>query len=248
MADTPNIIKQTPLVAVVPAAGVGKRMLTRCPKQYLKIDGMTILEHTVNRLLSYSAIDQVIVVLGDGDEYFQSTSLAENPQVETVIGGQERVDSVLAGLDAVDQSKYFWVLVHDAARPCFSHQDLGKLIKQCQQNNVGGLLASPVRDTMKLSQGSRNTNGRLEVKETVDRNNLWHALTPQMYPVTQLIAAIKHAQAESFDITDESSAIEHANLPGIIVEGSSENLKITRPEDLTLATFILVQQKAVLQK
>ena len=101
---------------------------------------------------------------------------------------------------------------------------------------------------MKRSQGSRNTNGRLEVKETVDRNNLWHALTPQMYPVMQLIAAIKHAQAESFDITDESSAIEHANLPGIIVEGSSENLKITRPEDLTLATFLLVQQKAALQK
>ncbi|NQY62787.1 MAG: 2-C-methyl-D-erythritol 4-phosphate cytidylyltransferase [Alteromonadaceae bacterium] len=244
MADTQSQNKQTPLVAVVPAAGVGKRMLTSCPKQYLKIDGLTILEHTVSRLLSYSAIEQVIVVLSDSDEYFPETSLVENPQVQTVIGGQERVDSVLAGLVAVDQNKYSWVLVHDAARPCFSHQDLDSLIKQCRQKNVGGLLASPVRDTMKRSHIAINKEDRPKVKETVDRNNLWHALTPQMYPVKPLISAIKQAQAENFDITDESSAIEHADLPSIIVEGSSDNLKITRPEDLALATFILQQQKA----
>ena len=127
------------LVVVVPAAGVGKRMQAPCPKQYLTIGNLTILEHTVLRLLSYPDITQVIIALGENDEYFPDNCLYNHKQVSTVVGGQERVDSVLAGLKAVDSDKYTWVLVHDAARPCVSSDDLDALINQCHQQGAGGL-------------------------------------------------------------------------------------------------------------
>jgi 2-C-methyl-D-erythritol 4-phosphate cytidylyltransferase len=99
-------------IVIVPAAGVGKRMLTTCPKQYLKINNDTILAHTVNRLLSHEKITKIILALSDDDEYFAQTSLANNPDVIRVSGGEERVDSVLNGLCAVDETVFPWVLVH----------------------------------------------------------------------------------------------------------------------------------------
>jgi 2-C-methyl-D-erythritol 4-phosphate cytidylyltransferase len=225
------------LVAIVPAAGVGARMQANCPKQYLTIDKLTILEHTVNRLLAYPSITKVIVALGEQDSYFSSTSLAKHDQVQTVLGGQQRVDSVLAGLKVINPQEFPWVLVHDAARPCVTHQDIGALIQACTEKNIGGLLASPVRDTMKRSTAD------LQVSETVDRENLWHALTPQMYPVTMLMAAIEQALIENVMITDESSAMELAKKPSLVVSSSSENIKITRPEDLAMAAFILAKQQ-----
>jgi len=250
-----------PLVVVVPAAGVGKRMNASCPKQYLAINNITVLEHTVTRLLSHASIEHVIIVLGEDDEYFPDTNLYHHKKISTVTGGNERVDSVLAGLKSIDTAEFSWVLVHDAARPCVSLKDIGELINRCFSENVGGLLASPVRDTMKrslLKQGSVNIPANKQatkpatkpatkqVSETVDRNNLWHALTPQMYPVAQLITAIEKAKSNSIEITDESSAIEYCNLASILVEASSDNIKITRPDDLALAEFILNKQAAQL--
>jgi len=242
-----------PLVVVVPAAGVGKRMNASCPKQYLAINKVTVLEHTVTRLLSHASIEHVIIVLGENDEYFPDTNLYHHKKISTVIGGSERVDSVLAGLKSINTTEFSWVLVHDAARPCVSLKDIDGLITKCFSENVGGLLASPVRDTMKrslLKQGSVNTPANKQateqVSETVDRNNLWHALTPQMYPVAQLITAIEKAKSNNIEITDESSAIEYCNLASILVEASSDNIKITRPDDLALAEFILNKQAAQL--
>ena len=221
------------LVAVVPAAGVGTRMKANCPKQYLKIDGLTILEHTVLKLLSHSNISQVILVISEDDEYFNETSLATHPDIITVDGGNERVDSVLAGLKAIDEKNNHWVLVHDAARPCLEFADIDALINSCRQTNHGGILASPVRDTMKTS------DSQLQVTATVERSTLWHALTPQMFQTKLLIDAIERALADDAVVTDESSAIEYVGLPSLLVEGSSENIKITRPEDLALASFYL---------
>jgi 2-C-methyl-D-erythritol 4-phosphate cytidylyltransferase len=226
-----------PLVVVVPAAGVGKRMLTACPKQYLEIAGKTVIEHTVERLLAHDEIAEVIIALGEHDEYFVSTTLASNSKVSCVVGGQERVDSVLAGLQHIDIKKYQWVLVHDAARPCFQDKDLSQLIKYCYENDHGGILAAPVRDTMKLANDNKT------ISKTIDRSVLWHALTPQMYQVSTLLTAITKAKEQGGEITDESSAIEQAGFTSGLVEGSSDNIKITRPEDLTLAQFILAQQK-----
>jgi 2-C-methyl-D-erythritol 4-phosphate cytidylyltransferase len=228
------------LIAIIPAAGVGKRMKANCPKQYLTIEGKTILEHTVMRLLSHPAIEKVILAIGENDEYFKATSLANHTDIITVVGGQERVDSVLSGLKIVEPADYPWVLVHDAARPCITLADIDALINSCQQYNAGGLLASPVRDTIKRGQALNNS-----VKNTVEREQLWHALTPQMYRTSELLQAITQAQLKALAITDESSAIELAQLPSLLVTGRSDNIKITQPDDLALATFILAQQKNI---
>lgn len=225
------------LAVIVPAAGVGKRMQAACPKQYLRIDGRTILEHTVNRLLSHPLIDKVVLSLSESDEYIQESDLFNHPDVERVNGGKERVDSVLAGLVSLDSKTYPWVLVHDAARPCVTHQDISTLISAVYRKNIGGILAAPVRDTMKRS------NAELTILATEERELLWHALTPQMYRTQQLIAAIKTGLANSANITDESSAIELAGFESQIVEASSENIKITHPDDLAFAEFILQKQQ-----
>ena len=230
-------------IVIVPAAGVGKRMLASCPKQYLEIDNQSILAHTTNRLLSHPKIVKVIIVLSDEDDYFSQTELVGKANVIRVSGGKERVDSVLNGLRTIDPQQYPWVLVHDAARPCVTHEDIDKLLEQCLNSHCGGLLAAQVVDTMKQSsKADLNT-----VSSTIDRNNLWHAYTPQMYQTIELKQAIEQSLAQGKEITDESSAIELANLPSLLVQGRRDNIKITRPEDLALATFYLAQQKLTKQ-
>lgn len=219
------------LIAVVPAAGVGKRMQADCPKQYLMINKLTVLEHTVQALLSHQLINRVIISLGVDDQYFVQTSLASNPCVDVVVGGKERADSVQAGLRAINSEKYPWVLVHDAARPCLCQHDLNQLIDQCLQHNKGGILASPVQDTMKRGDGV--------IKQTIDREQLWHALTPQMFPTKQLLSAIDAAQAQNRLLTDEASAIEFVAGSTLLVAGRRDNIKITQPDDLAYAEFIL---------
>jgi 2-C-methyl-D-erythritol 4-phosphate cytidylyltransferase len=246
MSNKPIVLTQK-FVAVVPAAGAGKRMQAHCPKQYLTIDNKTILEHTVERLLSHPLINKVIIALSDGDEYFPRTSLINNKHIETVIGGKERVDSVLAGLKAIDLQVYSWVLVHDAARPCVTHDDISRLIALCLEKQTGGLLAAPVRDTMKRSFSSDLAVN--QVSKTIDRESLWHALTPQMYQVSELKEAIINGLTDNVELTDESSAIELAKISSLLVSASSENIKITHPDDLALAGFFLAKQnKKYIQK
>ncbi len=235
-------------IAIVPAAGVGKRMQADCPKQYLKINNETILSHTVTKLLSHPLICQVIIALGKDDQYFTESQLAHHKDIIRVNGGSERVNSVLNGLKLVDRNEYPWVLVHDAARPCVSHKDIDELINQCLINDHGGILATPVRDTMKrgvcvkgIVEDSAETNIST-IKYTVEREQLWHALTPQLYKTDELTFAIEHAMKKGLKITDEASAIEYANLPSLLVSASSENIKITHPNDLALAEFYLNKQ------
>jgi len=267
-------------IVIVPAAGVGKRMQANCPKQYLMINGKTILTHTLNMLLSHPSIKQVIIALSENDQYFSESDFVNHPEVIRVKGGKERVDSVLNGLSAINAEEYPWVLVHDAARPCLTHQDIDKLIETCLGNNCGGLLASPVRDTMKRgfsvdsaltneprhslpskifpssdapnidplnidtpNQSAPSNKTLNKVKQTVERSQLWHALTPQLYKTTELMLAIEQALKQSQLITDESSAMELAGFASILVSGSSENIKITHPDDLALAEFYLNRQK-----
>lgn len=232
------------IIAIVPAAGVGKRMGADCPKQYLKIQELTILEHTLNRLLSHDYIQQVIVAISDDDEYFESLAIAHHPKIHRVSGGKERADSVLNGLNflASNQELAQWVLVHDAARPCITHQDISKLIDHCRaldckNQTQGAILAAPVRDTMKRSSAS-NT-----ILETVSREFLWHALTPQMFPFKSLHFALTQGLKRGKNITDEASAMELSGFLVDIVAGRSDNLKVTSPEDLALAQFYLMQEQ-----
>jgi 2-C-methyl-D-erythritol 4-phosphate cytidylyltransferase len=228
----------TSLVAIVPAAGIGKRMQSHCPKQYLTLLNKTVLEHTVEKLLSHEKINQVIIALSSDDDYFANTSLINNSQVSTVTGGKERVDSVLAALKMITEPENTWALVHDAARPCLQLADIDKLIEHCQCHQYGALLATPVRDTMKRAKKHSNI-----VAYTESREHLWHALTPQIFPATLLINAIESAINRTINITDESSAIEAFEEKSALISGGGDNIKITHPEDLALAEFILLKQQ-----
>lgn len=226
-------IKQFPgIAAVIPAAGVGKRMQADRPKQYLRLHGKTVLEHSVKPLLSLPAVQQLIIALSPDDPYFSATSLTR-AAITRVDGGAERVHSVLNALLQVDAEQMPWVLVHDAARPLVRQKDIELLIESCLAAGHGGILATPVRDTMK--------RGEQRVSCTVDRQNLWHALTPQFFPTQLLRDTIQAALAAGVTITDEASAMEWAAHPVLLVEGHSDNIKITRPADLQLAAFYLEQ-------
>ncbi|MGP8308380.1 2-C-methyl-D-erythritol 4-phosphate cytidylyltransferase [Vibrio sp. YIC-376] len=225
-------------IAIVPAAGVGSRMKADRPKQYLLIDGKAVLEHTVEKLLSHPKISKVVVAITAGDPYYPELSIANHPDVIRVAGGKERADSVLSGLNYVSaQFSCEWVLVHDAARPCVSLTDIDRLIDVCVGHPTGGILASPVRDTMKRA------NPAQDIDHTVDREALWHALTPQMFKTQQLKRALDAALQQGIAITDEASALEWLGETPALVQGNASNIKITQPEDLALAEFYLSRER-----
>lgn len=224
-------IPQEKIVAIVPAAGIGSRMGAEIPKQYLTIGNASILALTLDTLLSHPAIERVIVALHPEDKLFASLSQSTHPKLETVIGGDERADSVLACLERVDNDR--WAMVHDAARPCLSHSDINKLIGSRQTFPQGCLLAAPVRDTMKRS----NSHG--VITETVCRERLWHALTPQFFPAKMLKDNLSRALKAKANITDEASAMEWAGIFPGLVSGRTDNIKITHPDDLHLAALYL---------
>lgn len=219
------------VIAVVPAAGIGSRMGAEVPKQYLALNEQTILGHTLDCLLSHPQIVQVIVALNPEDKHFSLLPQAQHKKLQTVTGGNERADSVLAALQLADEES--WVLVHDAARPCLSHLDIDKLIASTTTFPQGAILGAPVRDTMKRT----GDNG--EISTTVCRDNLWHALTPQYFKAKQLKHNLESALKAGAKITDEASAMEWAGtMPGI-VSGRADNIKVTHPDDLQLAALFL---------
>jgi len=231
---------------VIPASGIGKRMQSSIPKQYLPLLGKTVLEHTIDCFLDLPEVEQIIVVIASYDQVFKTLPIASHPQIKTVIGGKERANSVLNGVrylyEKVEQTKKQtscqWVMVHDAARPCLPQQDIINLANECINNNRAGILATQVRDTMK-----RAVVGSDLISKTEDRNNLWHALTPQCSNVSQLYQALM-AQLSStgemnLNVTDEASALELAGHPVALVAGSAKNIKITQPEDLKLAEYYI---------
>lgn len=225
--------------AVVPAAGVGRRMGSRIPKQYLQLDGRTVIDHTIERMLLHPAIDGLYLALSEEDGWWDETEFAGHPDLVRVRGGVERCYSVLHALDALQAraAAHDWVLVHDAARPCVRRGDVDHLIHMVASHDVGGLLGMPVHDTMK------RTDSADRIVETVARDHLWRAFTPQMFRFGLLHEALRAALDAGFLVTDEASAIERAGHRPIMVESHADNLKITRPEDLPLAAFYLQQQR-----
>lgn len=222
--------------AVVPAAGRGSRMQSKIPKQHLMLGEKTILEHTLMRLLAHPAIEKVVVVVSESDEQFAELSIMHDPRIVVTTGGAERSMSVLNGLACVETE---WVLVHDAARPCITASDLDKLFEVAIKQDDGAILASPVKDTMKRSDHQQ------QITETVSRSQLWHALTPQMFPTQLLTDAIDSGLSQGMVLTDEASAMEIAGYHPKLVAGRADNIKVTLPEDLALAEFILKQQESV---
>ena len=219
--------------AIVPAAGSGTRMGGQGPKQYLPLLGRPLIAHALAVLCASPLIDKVFVVLSVADsEWRRHDWSGLGPKlVPLFCGGATRADSVLGGLRAiageVEQSD--WVLVHDAARPCLAAWHIDRLVRELAGEEVGGLLAVPVADTLKLA----SENGK--VVRTVARDQLWQAQTPQMFRYVMLRRALEQAR----EVTDEASAIEQAGLHPRLVQGDATNLKVTYPLDLHLAEWIL---------
>jgi len=222
--------------AVVPAAGVGKRMNADRPKQYLELAGRTVIEHTLSRLLQANVFSAVAVAISVEDPYWPELDIAKHELVITAPGGKERADSVLSGLNAIREKANDddWVLVHDAARPCLTATDIHLLIDTLVNDEVGGILALSSHDTLKNVQG-------YDILGTLDRRVIWRALTPQMFRYGLLKTALEETEGNPA-VTDEASALELKGLKPKIVEGRPDNIKITRPEDLGLARFFMEQQ------
>jgi len=225
--------------AVIPAAGVGMRMQTEVPKQYININHKTILEHTLERFCSHPKVEGVVVAIAGNDNIWKTLGISSHPKITVVEGGVERCHSVLNGLRALSDKaqESDWVLVHDAARPCLRKQDIDRLIDRLDGHGVGGLLGLPVRDTMKRADDS------CTVQETIERECLWHALTPQMFRLNVLIGSLENALSKNLLVTDEAQAIELNGLRPMLVEGHPDNIKITRDSDLVLAELYLSQQE-----
>ncbi|MGE5624999.1 MAG: 2-C-methyl-D-erythritol 4-phosphate cytidylyltransferase [Bacillota bacterium] len=221
--------------AVIPAAGSGARMASPVPKQYLSLAGKPVIEHVLDILLADPRIEGVTVAVAD-DPYWQRYLLAPRAKpVRIASGGDTRARSVLNALvtlrDELDEND--WVLVHDAARPCLHPRDLALLIQQVGEDPVGGILAVPVADTLKHVDDERR------VTDTPERDGLWRAFTPQMFRYRLLMDALEAAIRDGEAPGDEAAALERQHEPVMVVEGRSDNIKITRPDDVALAEAIL---------
>lgn len=223
--------------ALIPAAGSGSRMGGELPKQYLPLAGRPMIYHALRTLCRSPRITRVFVVLTPGDGEWLRYDWTELPGKLTVLecGGTTRAQSVLNGLKAAREASSIggsdWVLVHDAARPCLGEKQLDRLMDELVDDEVGGLLAVPVADTLKRG----DTGGRVE--RTESRENLWQAQTPQMFRYQLLMEAL--GMAGGATMTDDAGAIEALGLRPKLVLSDARNLKVTYPQDLALAELIL---------
>ena len=207
------------------------------PKQYLPLLNKTVLEQTLARLLQADVFSAIAVAISIEDPYWPALECSKHKKVVTAAGGKERADSVLSALKSLREraSDDDWVLVHDAARPCLTSVDIHLLIDSLKNDEVGGILALSSHDTLK------NVDG-INITETIDRSVIWRALTPQMFRYGMLKTALEEAEGNPA-VTDEASALEMQGLQPKIVEGRTDNIKITRPEDLALAQFYMEYQQ-----
>jgi len=229
------------LWAVIPAAGFGTRMNGDIPKQYLFLDSVTIMEHVINRLLAIPGLMGCVIALAPDDKRFGELSVADDPRVHTVVGGETRADSVNSAIDAVrvQAADDAWVLVHDAARPLVALTDIKRLTDAVfNSGSNGGILAIPVSDTLKSADTDHT------VLKTVDRTGLWQAQTPQLFPARALSDALNSAMATTeINVTDEASAMEYAGHDPLLVEALEPNPKVTRYSDLVVANALSATNK-----
>ena len=217
---------------VVAAAGTGSRFGATTPKQYQLLAGQPIIVRTLEKMLALQP-QSIVVAVNAADQQWSKLSMASHPLVRTVTGGNVRADSVRAAVNfiASEADADDWVLVHDVARPCVLVSDIKKLINALDHHPVGGILATPISDTVK-----RVAVGQQEICSTEDRRQLWAAQTPQMFRYGLLAEALANADGS---VTDEASAIEQLGHRPLVVEGSRDNIKITRGEDMAIAEAIL---------
>ena len=221
--------------AVVPAGGVGRRFAGDRPKQYAVLGARPIIAHVVARLAAARGVAGIVAAVAPADPWWNEAAEGFGVPVARTDGGAERRDSVLNALDhlrdmAGDDDL---VMVHDAVRPCVALKDIDRVVAAARAEPDGAILAAPISDTLKRAEPGGS------IAATVDRSGLWRALTPQIFPLGRLRAALRAAVESGRAVTDEAQAMELAGARPRLVEGSPGNIKITRPEDLALARALL---------
>ena len=226
--------------AVVPAAGIGRRFAGARPKQYAVLGDRPVIAHVIATLAAVRGVAGIVAAVAPGDTWWNDTAEGFAVRVATVDGGDERRDSVLNALDhlstvARDDDL---VMVHDAVRPCVELADIERVVAAARREPHGAILAAPVSDTLKRAgpEGS--------IDRTVNRSRLWRALTPQVFALGRLHAALRDSIENDSAVTDEAQAMELAGARPRLVEGSPGNIKITCPEDLVLARALLDGREA----
>ncbi len=223
--------------ALIPCAGTGSRAGAAGPKQYQALAGKPMVMHTLAAFAEVSRIDQTLVVVSPEDTFFQTPQALSASFLIAACGGSTRAGSVFNGLTALlveGAVAHDWVLVHDAARCLITPEQINQLLDACLSDEVGGLLALPLPDTLKVSLGGR-------VAATLPRADKWLAQTPQMFRIGSLLEALELAGDA---VTDESSAIESMGLSPKLVPGSAQNFKVTYPQDFELAQAVLQSRQA----
>ena len=221
--------------ALVPAAGTGSRFGGELPKQYSLLAGKPLIYHALATLCASKDISTVFVVLAPGDEHWNRYDWSScGAKLQPLFcGGKTRAESVLNGLLASELEPDDWVLVHDAARPCLSQAQLARLITELKNDEVGGILAVPVADTLKRADAARR------IARTENREGLWQAQTPQMFRAGLLLRALQQAS----NVTDEASAVEALGWHPKLVESETSNFKVTYAQDLQLAELLLQKRQ-----
>ena len=219
--------------AVIPAAGTGSRFSMQVVKQYQMLDGLTVLQHSINSLKGLN-IDTIMLAVSHRDELIKTLPLPA--YVKLCLGGETRADSVqnaIYALELIGADVHDYVLVHDAARPCLHQQQIEIIKEFISTNQAAAIIATPVRDSLKKSQHNPF------IEHSVNREGLWQAQTPQIAKLGLLKAALERAKQDNQSITDEAGALEYSQIPVQILPGRFDNIKITYPEDLALAAAIL---------
>ena len=229
--------------AMIVAAGRGSRFGASIAKQYVMIQHQTLLQHSVARLADSDYIGQCLLVIAADDVTAQTLDFAL--PIHYAVGGADRWQSVLAGLEALiaaGANDTDLVLIHDAARPAVPRQDINAVITAAMLEPYGAILATPVADTLKRSVPHINkdiSDTAHYVEQTIDRSHMWQAQTPQVFRTSQLRKVLAYIATQNISITDEASAFEYLNLPVRLVTGCRQNIKLTYPEDATILTAIL---------
>lgn len=224
--------------AIVPAAGIGARMNSEMPKQYLTVNGQSVIAHTLQRLAGLVGLRAIVIALHPQDALWAQHGVALQEGMMICSGGEQRCQSVLNGLYALaglaDDDD--WVLVHDAVRPCVRLIDIETLLREIEHHPVGGLLGIPMSSTLKLA----NEHG--DIVATMPRDDMWQASTPQAFRYAQLREVLEQSVAQRDFVTDEAAAMEKAGFRPRLVRGGADNIKITYPDDLRMAGVILQAQ------
>lgn len=241
--DSANLAnKELQIHTLIVAAGKGSRFGADKPKQYVKLNDRTLLEHSVARLATSRYIDNCLIVIASDDHYCRELSF--DMDVRFAIGGSERWQSVQAGVQRlIDDGgcSQDLVVIHDAARPAVPVKDIEAVIEAAKQEKFGAILATPVADTLK-AQSESKTNESRYIAHTVNRSGLWQAQTPQVFRLGALQKVLAHVAQNHLEITDEASAFEALSMAIRLVNGSRQNLKLTYAEDLPMLQAIISLQ------